>query len=635
MALWAAGMMTLGLTPSPHLPLRAAAHGGRGATPRLAVREVVVVGGGWAGYAAADALSASGDCHVTLLEASPRAAGGLAGGWRTPGGRPVEAGIHGFWRYYTNTLAVLDSIGLDADAVLTPYTPSVLVSKSGRVATAPVLAVSTEASTASSSSSGPGFPLPPLSLEAALKRVADTLPAPLDTALLADFAPGSRLTLADRASALGLLAYWADFRQEDPESWARYDAISAEELFKGRGGVSDGLYEELVQPLLHVLPMAPGYDVSAAAALSCFHVFALQARGAFDVRWCRGGISELIFAPWQAKLEARGNVCLRGGARVGEISRAEASEDGDVNIKAQAGLLQVSLVGDEAETLTADAVILAVGGTAAARLAEASPVMRGLPACQGFDELRGVTCVAVRLFLKPSARRTAGLMGGAHDATLLPPEVAEAMRASPVVVAGPEVGGIPELAEAGFCIYDLQRMHDEHANGELGVLEVDFYRADDLAELEDDAVVALALRAAAAALEISPSVLVPSMVEDRAIVRARRAVSHFAVGSAALSPGVRLGGNGLYACGDWVDRTGHASWSTEKAVVTGRQAAAAVAADFKLSGVDSAVLPAEADTAPLAALRTLAGGARAAALGADALPPPAPWAALRAMLPKP
>ena len=240
-----AGMLSLGLTPSPHLPLRAAAHSGRGGTPRLAVREVVVVGGGWAGYAAADALSASGDCHVTLLEASPRAAGGLAGGWRTPGGRPVEAGIHGFWRYYTNTLAVLDSIGLDADAVLTPYTPSVLVSKSGRVATAPVLAVSTETSTASSSS-GPAFALPPLSLEAALKRVADTLPAPLDTALLADFAPGSRLTLADRASALGLLAYWADFRQEDPESWARYDAISAEELFKGRGGVSDGLYEELV-----------------------------------------------------------------------------------------------------------------------------------------------------------------------------------------------------------------------------------------------------------------------------------------------------------------------------------------------------------------------------------------------------
>ena len=26
-------------------------------------------------------------------------------------------------------------------------------------------------------------------------------------------------------------------------------------------------------------------------------------------------------------------------------------------------------------------------------------------------------------------------------------------------------------------MYDLQRMHDEHARGDLGVLEVDFYRA--------------------------------------------------------------------------------------------------------------------------------------------------------------
>ena len=45
------------------------------------------------------------------------------------------------------------------------------------------------------------------------------------------------------------------------------------------------------------------------------------------------------------------------------------------------------------------------------RLAEASPVLRGLPACRGFGELRGVTCVAARLFLTPSARKTAGRIG--------------------------------------------------------------------------------------------------------------------------------------------------------------------------------------------------------------------------------
>eukprot|EP00966_Prymnesium_polylepis_P225016 5204598-Prymnesium_polylepis.1 len=289
--------------------------------------------------------------------------------------------------------------------------------------------------------------------------------------------------------------------------------------------------------------MGPGYDISAAAALSCFHVFALQSRGAFDVRWCRGAISERIFAPWQARLEARGNVQLQGGARVTSVEREQGG----------GGRLAVSVQGQE-EPLVADAVVLAVGATAAAALAEASPALSALPAARRFGELRGITCVAVRLFLQPAATRTHGLAGGAHSSTLLPPAVAAAMADSPVVVVGPAVGRLPELTETGFCVYDLQRMHDEHvrragtapppltpplrfgsvhkrvracvwasfllaayprrlprpltkwpararqAAGELGVLEVDFYRADDLAELDDDATAALALRAAAAAL---------------------------------------------------------------------------------------------------------------------------------------
>lgn len=234
---------------------------------------------------------------------------------------------------YRNTFAVLDSLGLDRDEILTPYTPSVLVSKSGRVATAPVLATD-EATAAPAEPSRWQFSSP----DAILKRFSDLLPAPLDTALLAEFSPTSPLTLADRASAVGLLACWADFAQEDPLSWQRYDGISAEELFKRYGGVSETLYEELCQPLLHVLPMAPGYDVSAAAALSCFHVFALQSRGAFDVRWPRGAISERIFAPWQKRLEERGRVQLQGGARVRSISRREESERMRVEVDGAEGV---------------------------------------------------------------------------------------------------------------------------------------------------------------------------------------------------------------------------------------------------------------------------------------------------------
>lgn len=600
------------------------------ATLQMSQKEVVVIGGGWAGYSAAESLSASEDCRVTLLEAS--VAGGLAGGWRTPGGRPVEAGIHGFWREYLNTFAIIDSLGLDRDQLLTPYTPSVLVSARGKVATAPVLAVGDTSASAA--------PLTPDTLRkmiefspimaasqlaaaassSPLRQLADLLPAPLDTALLADFAPSSSLSVVDRASAIGLLGAWADFEQEDAASWARYDDLSAEELFKGYGGVTPMLYEELVEPLLHVLPMAPGSDLSAAAALSCFHVFALQSRGAFDVRWGRAGLSESIFKPWQARLEAKSNVRLQTGARVASIERCDAA-DGDTG----GGGLKVFVEG-ASEPLVADAVVLAVGATAAAKLTEASPALSALPSTAAFGTtLGGVTCVAVRLFLRPAATRTRGLRGGAYDSTLLPRAVAEAMPETPVLVCGPRVGNLAELKEVGFTVYDLQRMHDEHAaSDECAVLEVDFYRADSFVDYDDDDVAALALRAAAAALGVPRDTLDPSMLVDRAVVRARRAVSHFAIGSAAASPGVRLGGS-VYACGDWIDRCGHASWSTEKAVVTGRAAAAAIGDDLRLRGVDAPIIPAAADTAALDTLRKLARTVRASR--PNELPPPAPWAA--------
>lgn len=213
------------------------------------------------------------------------------------------------------------------------------------------------------------------------------------------------------------------------------------------------------------------------------------------------------------------------------------------------------------------------------------------------------------------------------------------MEDSPVLVCGPRIGGLPELDETGFCVYDLQRMHDEHAAGDVAVLEVDFYRADSMVDLGDEELSALALKAASAALGVPAATLDPSLVVDAAVVRAREAVSHFAIGSAALSPDVRLG-PGIFACGDWIDRCGHASWSTEKAVVTAKQASGAVAAELQLDGVDKRVIPAADDTAALASLRRLARTARAAvtpaaaAVGRDVaseLPPPAPWALLQSL----
>ena len=127
-----------------------------------------------------------------------------------------------------------------------------------------------------------------------------------------------------------------------------------------------------------------------------------------------------------------------------------------------------------------------------------------------------------------------------------------------------------------------------------------------------------------------------SEIVDLAVVRAKKAVSHFAINSASYSPPVcLLEKSGIYMCGDWVDRTGHASWSTEKAVVTGRQAAEQLIKNLELKSraqPSIKVIPAAPDTPPLEALR------RGAKLLRSVAPPPgddvpqSPWSFLKSVV---
>ena len=633
---------------------------------------VAVIGGGWAGYSFCESIStnninmninmnmnnnksnSAAAVEIILLDASATGKGGLAGGYRTKGNRPAEAGIHGFWREYRNTFSIMQDIqGVNVNSVLGDFTPSVLFSKNGRVALAPVLGDDeTSARTSASANKDKKAPsLLPINIDSIRKNLAANLPPPLDLPLLAEFDStntntntehNNRLQLIDLISAIGLLGAWADFQQESNESWNNYDSLPATELFR-KAGITDVLYEELVSPLLHVLPMCPAYDCSAAAALSCFHVFALQSRGAFDVRWCKGSISEKIFDPWQIQLEQRG-VEVRGGARVTGIEECcTRTNDGDsTDNDGYKYSLSLESFSDKSgssakETLECDAIVLAVGATSMSKIAASSPLIASLPASKDFDKLRGVTCVAVRLFLQPHPSITSDLKGGVSDKTQLPPDVARAMKDSPVAVCGAGMGGIVGLEETGFCIYDLQRMHDEFrvdrpgfgldGDDAVAVLEVDFYRADDIANLNDDEVAKIALDAVSAAF--GTKTIGTDCIVDKAVVRARNAVSHFAPKSALYSPNVKLGDN-LYVCGDWIDRTGHASWSTEKSVVTAKQAAAVFSTDLGLLRSKCDVIPAAKDTAQLSALRQSARVLRS--IVAPATAPPSPWVFLKQLL---
>jgi uncharacterized protein with NAD-binding domain and iron-sulfur cluster len=371
--------------------------------------KVVIVGGGWAGFGAAEGLAglaAQGKVDVTLLEAAPRA-GGLAAAWKTPGGRKVEAGIHGFWRNYRNIdRLVEDSLGLTgSNSPFTPFTESTLFTTRGRAVVAPELGDKPR------------------------------LPAPLGTAVFPSF---ETLDLPERATAAGLALPWLDFDGGD-DAWRRYDDTTAATLL-ARPPVSRKLYEEFLLPMLLVLPMAPGYDISAAAALSCFDFFALAHQSDFDVRWLKAGATDCIFEPWRAKLEARG-VVVRDGKRVEAVEVDEEGGDssgssGSGSGKSRGGSRKTvtAVRTADGERIECDALVSGVSISAMQAITRANrESLAPLPEFQRIGKLRAVGVVAVRLWL--DGRLAAGTP-----------------RTPSNVVGG---GLAPELENIGWTFYHL------------------------------------------------------------------------------------------------------------------------------------------------------------------------------------
>jgi uncharacterized protein with NAD-binding domain and iron-sulfur cluster len=304
---------------------------------------VVVVGAGWAGLGATYHLVQQG-YDVTLLEAGAYP-GGLVAGWTTPGGRSLEAGIHGFWYPYQNIFALVKELGLQP---FTPWTRSAQYSPAG------------------------------LEVESPIFQDLPRLPTPMGTFLYTQF---KRLPLADRLSALPLLYALLDFDNSD-EAWRRYDSVTARELFK-QFGVSARLYYESFEPMLLVGLFAPGEQCSAAAALGMLYYFILAHQPDFDVVWCRGTVGEMIFRPWVAHIE-------KMGGQVRTQSRVR-----DVIVDASGNVTGV-ICGDE--VIEADAVIFSVGITGMKKIVAQSPTLQQHQEFQNVQNLGAVDILATRLW---------------------------------------------------------------------------------------------------------------------------------------------------------------------------------------------------------------------------------------------
>lgn len=306
-------------------------------------QKIVVVGAGWAGLGATYHLAKQG-YDVTLLEAGAYP-GGLVAGWKTDGGRSVEAGIHGFWYPYRNIFSLINELELNP---FTSWTRSSQYSPFG------------------------------LEVESPIFQDLPRLPTPLGTFIYTQF---QRLPLIDRLSALPLLYAVVDFDNSD-DAWRRYDSVTARELFK-QYGVSARLYKDAFEAMLLVGLFAPGEQCSAAATLGMLYYFILGHQADFDVVWCRGTVGEKIFRPWVDKIEKAGAKVL-ANRRVSDVIV-------DSNNRATA-----VVCGDE--VFAADAVIFAVGITGIKKIVASSPSLQTRAEFRNVTNLNGIDVLAVRLW---------------------------------------------------------------------------------------------------------------------------------------------------------------------------------------------------------------------------------------------
>ncbi|HEY9812786.1 MAG TPA: FAD-dependent oxidoreductase [Candidatus Sericytochromatia bacterium] len=305
--------------------------------------KVVVIGAGWAGLGATYHLASQG-YDVTLLEAG-NYPGGLVAGWKTAGGKSVEAGIHGFWYPYKNIFSLVKQLGLNP---FTNWTRSSQYSPAG------------------------------LEVESPIFQDLPRLPAPLGTFLYTQF---QRLPLVDRLSALPLLYSVIDFDNSD-EAWRRYDWVTARELFKDFQ-VSARLYRDSFEPMLLVGLFAPGEQCSAAATLGMLYYFILAHQPDFDVVWCRGTVGEMIFRPWVKRIEEAG-ARLLANKRVTDVIV-------DSNGKA------TGVVCGE-EVFDADAVIFAVGVSGMQKIVSNSPSLQSRKEFRDIMNLGAIDVLATRLW---------------------------------------------------------------------------------------------------------------------------------------------------------------------------------------------------------------------------------------------
>lgn len=376
------------------------------------------------------------------------------------------------------------------------------------------------------------------------------LPTPLGTFLYTHF---QRLPWSDRLSALPLLYSLMDF-DNSHDAWERYDKVTARELFKDFG-VSERLYRESFEPMLLVGLFAPGEQCSAAAALGMLYYFILAHQPDFDVVWCRGTVGEKIFKPWVRAIEKAGGKFFTG-KRVTDLTVDES------------GKVKGVVCGNE--VLAADEVIFAVGISGMQNIVRSSPTLASRPEFGNVMNLGSIDVLATRLWFdkKVAIPRPSNAAFGFHKTT-------------------------------GWTFFDLNALHDEFRYETGSVIEADFYHANQYLAMSDRDIVEMVRRYLITCI---PD-FAKARVIDSSVIRLPKAVTHFAPGSYRYLLPARTSFSNVLTSGDWIVNR-HGSWSQEKALVTGLEAANLLIQKYKI-GQSARIIPVEPDEPHIQTLRSV------------------------------
>jgi uncharacterized protein with NAD-binding domain and iron-sulfur cluster len=348
-------------------------------------RKYLVVGGGWGGWGAAQALAESNiDCEITLLDALPDPTGATP--YLSKSGKPVEAGTRGFWKDYPNINDLCAQLDIKEDDVFTPFTNSSFYSPDGLEATAPVFSEATLNLGKLGKDLNLPFELP------FQNEPFPQLPSPFGQ-VLATFPLFERIPLSDRASMVGLLLATIDCLGADESVQMQYDRMTAHDLFL-KFGLSERLVDDFIRPTLLVGLFKPPEELSALVVMELLYYYALAHQDSFDVRWIKNGsVADSLIKPLAEMLQKDHGLNVLGGCRVGEISLEKDYDD-----KLKASSVKYTKDGKEYEIGNVDGIILALGCKGMESVVGASPDLAKLPTFSKAASLKGIDVISTRIW---------------------------------------------------------------------------------------------------------------------------------------------------------------------------------------------------------------------------------------------